>query len=135
MITVRKVEPEDIPMIQEWAERRGCDLHPALLSPHGFLAEWRGKPVLALWGYMLLDVPVIALDHLFSRPRTSASVIRKAMAKLIEIVRDWIRRLNEMGGVDYRIIRTFINSRLSVEAERLGWKPSGSYTQAILTYG
>ena len=134
MITVRQVTADDMPTLQAWADRRGCVLEPALLSPHGFLAEKDGNPVIALWAYMLLDVPVIALDHLFSRPQTSAKVVRAALADIFRVVQDWMTRLNELGGVKYCVLRTFINSRLAVEAEKLGWKTAGTYTQAILVH-
>jgi hypothetical protein len=134
MITVRQVLPEDMPTLTAWAEERGCVLEPLLLSPHGFLAESKGSPVLAVWAYMLLDVPVIALDNLFSRPQTSAKVIRAALADVFRVIQDWMKRLNELGGVNYCVIRTFINSRLAIEAEKLGWKTAGNYTQATLTH-
>jgi hypothetical protein len=135
MITVRQVTLEDMPTLTAWAEDRGCTLEPLFLSPHGFLAESKGSPVLAVWAYMLLDVPVIALDNLFSRPQTSAKVIRRALADVFRVIQDWMKRLNELGGVNYCVIRTFINSRLAIEAEKLGWKTAGNYTQATLTYG
>lgn len=133
MITVRQIQPEDIPLVQEWAKRRGCTLE--LPSPHGFLAEHNGEPVLAVWGYMVLDVPVIALDNLFSRPRSSAKVIREALKDVLRVIQDWVARINEISGLKYRVIRTFINSRLAAEAEKLGWKTAGNYTQATLYHG
>lgn len=132
MITVRQVQPEDIPMIQEWAERRGCVLEPVLLSPHGFLAEKDGVPVMAIWGYMMLDVPVITLDNLYSKPRTSIKVVRAAMADIFRVIQDWIKRLNELGGVNYCVIRTFINQRAAKEAQKLGWKVTGNYAQTTI---
>lgn len=135
MITVRQIQPEDIPLVQEWAKARDCVLEPRLLSPHGFLAEHNGNPVLAVWGYMILDVPVIALDNLFSRPQTSAKVIRAAIKDTFRVIQYWISRMNQLSGLNYCVIRTFINSRLAAEAEKLGWTTAGNYTQATLYHG
>lgn len=122
---VRQVMPEDLPMIGQWAEAHGHQLIPALLSPHGFLCERHEgsavTPVLAVWSFMMLDVPVIQLDYLYSAPGSTITDVRQAWQALQTTIRDWVRILNQDSGLNYRLLRVFLNRRVAREAAEAGW--------------
>jgi hypothetical protein len=123
-MTVRAVTPEDMPLLQEWSAARGLDLVPEFLSPHGFLASDEHGPALAVWAYMILDVPVIQLDHLVSRPALSLRLLREAWDSLIRTVEYWVRIINKDSGLRYRALRCFCDGRLLKEAKRESWTAS-----------
>jgi|GEM_PF-1901395 len=122
---VRQVTPEDLPMIEGWAVAHRHRLIHALLSPHGFLCErHRGDevtPVLTIWGFMMLDVPVIQLDYLYSAPGSTITDVRQAWKALQTTIRDWARILNEDSGLNYQLLRVFLNKRAAAEAAQAGW--------------
>ena len=122
---VRQVQAEDLPMIEQWAVAHGHQIIHALLSPHGFLCEkYVGDevtPMLVIWGFMMLDVPVIQLDFLYSAPGTKISEVRLAWEALQTTIRDWVRIINEDSGLHYQLLRVFLNKRVAQEAARAGW--------------
>lgn len=122
---VRQVQPEDLPVVEAWAVAHEHRLIHALLSPHGFLCEKHAgdavTPVMAVWGFMMLDVPVIQLDFLYGAPGSSITEIRLAWAALQTTIRDWVRILNQDSGLQYQLLRVFLNKRVAQEAARAGW--------------
>ena len=120
-MTCRAYMPEDFDTVKGWAEAKGIEIVPQLLSKTGFIAEADGRPVMAVWAYLLFDVPIVQLDHLLSPPGTKIAEIRKAWEKLMIVIKDWIRIRNEKGGTGYCVIRCFIHERLAREAARAGW--------------
>lgn len=120
MITVRAITHEDMPTLERWAKRRGCLLLPAFLSPHGFLATKDDQPLMCCWAYMLLDVPVIELDHVFLPPRFKREDAREAWSRLIKVIEDWIQLVNQSARLEYRFIKISMNAALAKEAERSG---------------
>lgn len=131
MILVRQITDEDMPMIHGWAEAHSVELLAPLLSPYGFLAEDDGKPILAIWAYMILDVPVIQLDHLVSAPGLRIDQVREAWEELSACVIQWVKNLNDKGGLNYCLIRAFIGERIGNEAERSGWEVNRQSTISI----
>jgi hypothetical protein len=134
MTAVRAIVPDDMPLIQGWAEQRGLTLEGALLSPHGFLVEHCGTPSLVAWCYMLLDVPVIQIDHLTSRPGLTIGQLRETWAALLVFVKTWIRLINENSGLHYNVLRCFCERRMLGEAAKDGWQiTSREYYQIVKT--
>lgn len=131
MILVRQITAEDMPMIHEWAQAHGVEILEPLLSPYGFLAEDDGEPILAIWAYMILDVPVIQLDHLISAPGLKMSKVREAWEEMSACVVQWVKNLNAKGGLNYCLIRAFIGERIGNEAERAGWEVNRQSTISI----
>lgn len=131
MILVRQVITEDLPMIHEWAKAHSVEILEPLLSPYGFLAEDDGKPILAIWAYMILDVPVIQLDHLISAPGLKIRKVREAWEEMSACVIQWVKNLNDKGGLNYCLIRAFIGERIGNEAERSGWEVNRQSTISI----
>lgn len=131
MILVRQVTAEDLPMIHEWAKAHDVEILEPLLSPYGFLAEDDGKPILAIWAYMILDVPVIQLDHLISAPGLKIRKVREAWEEMAFCVIQWVKNLNDKGGLNYCLIRAFIGERIGNEAERSGWEVNRQSTISI----
>jgi len=131
MIHVRQVTPQDMPMLRGWAERRGLELHDPLLSPYGFLATADDAPVMAVWAYMILDVPVIQLDHLLSAPGSNMAGIREAWSALSDAVAAWMRELNARSALGYCLIRAFTAPRIAAEAARHGWHHADSPLHCI----
>jgi hypothetical protein len=119
MISVRSITPEDLPIVQAWASTRGCAIEPLFLSPHGFMAESDGAPIMAVWGYMLLDVPIIQLDNLIAEPGSTIQLLRKAWQRLEAVITDWVRGLNKLGGVRYHFVRAFLDPKVARET---GWE-------------
>lgn len=132
MITVRKVEPEDMPTLKAWAARRGCALEERLLSPHGFLAvRDNGDPILCAWAALVMDVPIAQVDHVYVARRFSIEEGRAAWAQVIAAIQAFIRLVNERGGFGYSLIEIVMNPVMEKEVTRHGGYVSmSSYKKA-----
>jgi hypothetical protein len=128
MITVRKIQPEDMPTLTAWAEERGCAFEPVAMSPHGFIADVDGVPTMALWAYLLFDVPIVQIDNLISKPRTRIKCVRECWRELESSVISWIKIINERHGYSYRMLRAFVEPRVAVETE---WKVTSTTLNCI----
>jgi hypothetical protein len=134
MTAVRAVTAADMPNLEAWAQNRGMTFHGALLSPHGFLVELDGAPSLVAWCYMVLDVPVIQIDNLMSRPGLTIGQLREAWGAYLTFVQTWIRLVNEQSGLNYNVLRCFCEKRMMGEAAKNGWQiTSREYFQIIKT--
>jgi hypothetical protein len=134
MTTVRAVAEQDMASLEGWAQDRGLTLAGALLSPHAFLVELDGQPSLVAWCYMLLDVPVIQIDHLLSRPGLTIGQVRQCWAAFLQAVETWILIINRTSGLNYNVLRCFCEKRMLDEAVKSGWQiTSREYFQIIKT--
>lgn len=132
MMTVRAVTAEDMPEICQWSDARGLHLVSSFLSPHGFLALDDGAPVLAVWAYMILDVPVIQLDHLCGCPGLSIQAVREAWQALMRVIAEWVKIINSQSGLNYNVLRCFCEGRMLDEAVKSGWSASApEYFQIV----
>jgi hypothetical protein len=124
MITVRKIQPEDMPTLTAWAARRGCVLEPRLLSPHGFLAVNGDTPLLCAWAALTMDVPIVQLDHVYLPRRFVADDLREAWISIIDAVRAWVKLINERHGYGYSLLEIVMNPIMENEARRAGGEVS-----------
>lgn len=108
-------------LIAGWAKRRKLQFCPALLSQQGFIVTNNNEPVLAVWVYTILGVPVIQLDNLISKPGTSAAKMRAYWLKLLSVIKDFINELDKLTGNKTLMIRCFIHKRLAKESEKSGF--------------
>jgi len=108
-------------MLCEWAKVHDCIICRDLLSPYGFIAELDGQPLLVIWAYMILDVPIIQLDGLLSAPGSSIHEVRQCWDALTKAVNTWIQEVNAKSGLNYCLIRAFVRERIGGEAVKLGW--------------
>ena len=121
MTNVRTVTADDLPMVKHWAFQRGLMLDETLLTPHGFMAEESGRPALVVWAYLILDVPVIQLDHLCSVPGLSMQSLRAAWSAILQCVKEWVKIINSTSGLNYNVLRCFCDRRMLGEAAKDGW--------------
>lgn len=124
MIAVRQIQPEDLPMIQGWAKRRGCVIEPRLLSPHGFLSASGDTPLICCWAALVMDVPIVQVDHVYLSRRFSMDEMREAWVALIDAVRAWVKLINERHGYGYSLIEIVMNPVMESEAQRAGGEVS-----------
>ena len=108
-------------MITEWAKQRKMVFLPILLSKQGFIVTDNNEPVLAVWIYTILGVPIIQLDNLITKPRTNPVKVRKYWALMLEFIKNYISQLEQLSGNKIFMIRCFINKRLATEAEKSGF--------------
>ena len=120
MITVRKITSDDLPVLQAWAEARGCLLVPELLSPHGFLACDGNKPLLCAWAALTMDVPIVQIDHVYIPRRFSLNDLRRAWALILNVIRAWIKIINETCGYAYSLLEIIMNPVMELEATNAG---------------
>lgn len=123
MITVRQIQPDDLPEIQAWAKRRGCVIEPRLLSPHGFLAVG-DSPLICCWAALVMDVPIVQVDHVYLTRRFKIEQMREAWSSLIDAVRAWVKLINERHGYGYSLIEIVMNPVMEFEAQRAGGEVS-----------
>lgn len=119
-MTVRAVTPADMPLLAGWAKRRGCMLSPELVSPHGFLAELDGSPLMCAWGAMILDTPFMEIDHVYASPRVTKKTGLNAWAHLIATFRAWAQAINELGGQQVRLFKIAMNAAMAPYAKKTG---------------
>ena len=120
MITVRKITSDDLPILQSWAEARGCSLVPELLSPNGFLACDGDKPLICAWAALIMDVPIVQIDHVYLPRRFVSNDLRKAWALILNAIRSWIKFINESCGFAYSLLEIIMNPVMELEATNAG---------------
>lgn len=109
MVTVRKIEETDLPTVQEWAERRGCAIYPALLPLHGFMALHDDRPIMSAWAVFLMDCPIVQVDHVFLPRRFDVAAAHQAWEMLLSTIRTFVQNVNASGGFAYSVIEIMIN--------------------------
>lgn len=127
MITVRQITADDLPEIQGWAKARGCILEPKLISPHGFVAvNDKGRMVITAWAVILMDVPIVLVDHVYMPRRFKADEARQGWHQLIETIRDFVRKFNKAEECGYSLIEIVMNPVMEREATAQGGQVSAS---------
>jgi hypothetical protein len=123
-VTIRAYTSADFDTVAEWAKVRDMILHPALLSPNGFLVEDDAGPLAVCWIYLIFDVPFVAIDNLFSRPGTSLKDGREAWAMLWRTIKGFLSNLRDCKGepIRYKYVRSFCRPELARLIKRDGWK-------------
>lgn len=119
-MTVRAVTPDDMPLLQGWALRRGCVLVPEILSPHGFLAEIDGVPLMCAWGAMILDTPFMEIDHVYASPRVTKKTGLEAWGALVAMFKSWALAINRAGGAQVQAFKIAMNAAMAPYAKRTG---------------
>ena len=120
MITVRKITYDDLPILQSWAEARGCSIVPELLSPHGFLACDGDKPLICAWSALTMDTPIVQIDHVYLPRRFDLNDLRKAWALILNAIRVWVKSINECFGYAYSLLEIIMNPVMEFEATNAG---------------
>lgn len=129
MVTVRKTEESDLPIVQEWAERRGCAIYPALLPPHGFMALHDDRPIMSAWAVFLMDCPIVQVDHVYLPRRFDVAAAHQAWELLLSTVRTFVQNINASGGFAYSVIEIMINPTMAVTCRATGGNVSVSQYQ------
>ena len=121
---IRAYHPDDFPIVSAWAEARNMILHPALLSPNGFVVTDDTGPLAVCWVYLIFDVPFVAIDNLFSRPGTSLKDGREAWAILWRTIKGFLSNLRDGQGepIRYKYVRSLCRPELARLIKRDGWK-------------
>lgn len=121
MITVRTIQPDDLPEILGWAERRGTGIVPRLMSPHGFVAvDGEGKMLITAWAALIMDCPIVQVDHVYMTRRFKADDLREGWVSIVDTIRQWVKLINERHGYGYSLIEIVMNPVMEKEAERAG---------------
>lgn len=120
MIAVRAVTPEDMPLLESWAKRRGCALSAGLVSPHGFLAVLDDTPIMCAWGAMILDTPFVEIDHVYVSPRATRKTGLEAWARILGAFRYWVSAINEQGGQQVQALKIAMNADMAPYARKTG---------------
>lgn len=98
-ITVREIDPWDVPKVLPWWEERGLgEMYAWLLPPDGWVAHDGEGPLAAGWLGRTLGVPRVArIDWFATRPGVPAGVSRRAALAVLARIEIEARRL----GVEY----------------------------------
>jgi hypothetical protein len=98
MIDVRFITPDDMPLLRQWAKRRGCVLDDDHLSPLGMLALDDGAPMLCAWAATILDTSLMEIDHVYASPRITKKIGLECWSLLIGSFRHLAGEINKAGG-------------------------------------
>lgn len=120
-MTIRAYTSDDFAIIEQWAKARSMDIHPALLSPNGFLVEDDNGPLMVAFGYLLFDCPIAQIDNLVGRPDANIRSIRKAWKIIQSAIIEWIQNINKDCGFNYRLLRCFVEPITAHESQKMGW--------------
>ena len=114
-MNVRAYRPEDFDMVKAWAEARGEKVIPELLGKVGFIAEDDTGPCAVAFCYLLFDVPVAAVDNLFTRPNQSLRTGLKAWRAIWRVILAYLANLKDCNGqrLQYKIVRTYCRAQLA----------------------
>lgn len=122
-MTIRAYAPEDFATVAAWAEARGMQIHPALLSPNGFLVEDDKGPLAVCFVYLVFDCPFVFMDNLWSRPKTSLKDGRAAWAMIWRTTLAFLAGLRDGQGnaIRYSFVRNFCRPELARLIKKDGW--------------
>lgn len=122
-MTIRAYQPSDFETLKAWASARNMQLHPALLSPNGFLVEDDKGPLAVCFVYLVFDCPFVFMDNLWSRPRTSLKDGRAAWAMIWRTTLGFLAGLRDGQGapIRYKFVRNFCRPELARLIKKDGW--------------
>lgn len=122
-MTIRAYTPEDFATVAAWAEARGMQIHPALLSPNGFLVEDDEGPLAVCWVFLTFDCPRASIDDFYARPGANVWDIKKAWEMLERTVIGFLSKLRDCNGgtVRYPVLSTFADANLAEFLKGAGW--------------
>jgi hypothetical protein len=133
-LNIRAYTDADFPTLQSWAEAREMQIHPALLSPQGFLVEDDKGPLAVCFVYLVFDVPFVFMDNLWSRPNTSLKDGRKAWAMIWRTTLAFLSNLRDgqERPIRYKFVRNFCRPELARLIKRDGWKVAGNLVTEVI---
>jgi hypothetical protein len=120
-MTIRAYTPDDFDTVAAWAQARDMTLIPQLLSPNGFLVEDDDGPLMVAFGYLMFDCPIVQIDNLLGRPLSNIKSIRKAWMMIQRSIIEWVKNINQTGGFNYFLIRSFVSPITASESAKIGW--------------
>lgn len=112
MITVRFITPDDMPLLRQWAKRRGCSLDDDWLSPMGMLALQDDIPMLCAWAATILDTALMEIDHVYASPRITKKVGVEAWSLLIGSFRHLAGEIAKAGGRQVKAFKISANAAM-----------------------
>lgn len=121
MTVIKYEQDKHFDTIKSWADERGVEMHSFFLSKIGFIVVDDNEQLqMAIWVYHILEVPIIQIDNLISRPGMNIFEARKCWKVLIDIVREYIDIIEKSQNIKFILKATF-NKRMSKEIERTGF--------------
>jgi hypothetical protein len=109
MITVRFITPDDMPLLRQWAKRRGCVLDDDFLSPLGMLALNDNVPMLCAWAATILDTALMEIDHVYASPRVTKKIILECWSLLLGSFRHLAGEIANAGGRQVKAFKISAN--------------------------
>lgn len=122
-MTIRAYQPSDFETLKAWAEARNMQIHPALLSPNGFLVEDDKGPLAVCFVYLVFDCSFVFMDNLWSRPGTSLKDGRAAWAMIWRTTKAFLSNLRDgqERPIRYSFVRNFCRPELARLIKKDGW--------------
>jgi hypothetical protein len=130
-MNIRAYTPDDFDTVASWAKARDMTLIPQLLSPNGFLVEDENGPLMVAFGYLMFDCPIVQIDNLLGRPLSNIKSIRKAWVIIQRAIIAWVKNINETGGFNYCLIRSFVSPITANESAKIGWNVDSTALNCI----
>lgn len=109
---VEKYKPEHFETINSWAKARNKEVCSVFLSENGFLVIDKNEPILVVFVYFFLGVPMVQLDYFISKPEISFWKLFKAWNVLFPFIKDYLNEIYKLGGPKYHLIKCNIDARL-----------------------
>jgi hypothetical protein len=121
MITVRFITSDDMPLLRQWAKRRGCVIDDDHISPLGMLALSDGVPMLCAWAATILDTALMEIDHVYASPRITKKIGLECWSLLIGSFRHLAGEINKEGGRASESLQDFSEPRHGAFHQKNGW--------------
>ena len=130
---IEKYSSDNFQTINSWAKSRNKEIIPLFLSENGFLVKDENEPILVVFVYFLLGVPVVQLDYFLSKPGISFWKLKKAWKTLFPFIKDYLNEIYKIGGPKYHLINCNIDSRLGKHLKNTDnlWIVTGENTKAL----
>ncbi len=134
---IRAYTADDFETVRSWAQARGIALDPMFMGPHGFIVEDDAGPCAVAFCYLLYDIPVAAVDNLFTRPNQSLRKSLRAWHILWRTILDYLANLKDCNGapLQYKLVRTYCRAELARFLKADNWqiadRPSTQITYAL----
>ena len=109
MITVRFITSDDMPLLRQWAKRRGCVLDDDHLSPLGMLALNDDVPMLCAWAATILDTALMEIDHVYASPRFTKKIAIECWSLIIGSFRHLAGEIGKAGGRQVKAFKISAN--------------------------
>lgn len=110
---VKYSQDEHLEAITSWVVSRKGTCGELLLSPNGYVVMHNDDPIFCAFVYFVLDVPVVHIDNVYSKPGLHFTQTKRAWQLMVEFIKDFLSIVEVTSSVKFKLIRCITSERLA----------------------